>query len=90
MNLWHYPFWAKLACVTYGMFKPLLMHHLILDLVGINRAWLYKEPLVSVLQANAQLVQQGGCWTWNQKFMRGPGSILTVGNILLLDIVIFT
>ena len=26
------------------------------DLVGINRAWLYKEPKVSVLQANAKLV----------------------------------
>ena len=26
------------------------------DLRGINRAWLYKEPKVSVLQANVQLV----------------------------------
>ena len=26
------------------------------DLRGINRAWLYKEPKVSVLQANVKLV----------------------------------
>ena len=26
---------------------------------GINRAWLYKEPEVSVLQANVKLVQKG-------------------------------
>ena len=25
------------------------------DLVGINRAWLYEEPKVSIFQANAQL-----------------------------------
>ena len=28
------------------------------DLVRINRAWLYKDPEVSVLQANAKLVQR--------------------------------
>ena len=33
---------------------------------NINRAWLYKETKVSVLQANAKLVQKGECWTWNQ------------------------
>ena len=43
------------------------------------------EPKVSVLQVNAQLTQKGESWTWNQKFMRGPGSILTGGNILSLD-----
>ena len=47
------------------------------DLVRINR--------VSVLQANAKLVQKGECWTWNQRLIKGPGSILTEGNILLLD-----
>ena len=55
------------------------------DLVGINRAWLYKEPKVSVLQENAQLAQKGECWTWNQKSIRGQGSILTGGNILSPD-----
>ena len=44
-------------------------------LVGFNRAWLHKEPKVSVLQANAQLAQKGDCWTWNQRLIRGPGSI---------------
>ena len=44
------------------------------DLVRINKAWLYKELKVSVLQANAKLVQRGACWTWNQ---RSSGSILT-------------
>ena len=29
------------------------------DSDGINRAWLYKEPKVSVLQAHTQLVQKG-------------------------------
>ena len=37
------------------------------NLARINRAWLGKEPKVSVLQANAKLVQKGECWTWNQK-----------------------
>ena len=31
------------------------------DLVRINRAWLYNEPQVSDLQANAKLVQEGEC-----------------------------
>ena len=51
----------------------------------INTAWLYKEPEVSVLQANAQLSQKGECWTWNQRFMRGPGFIPTGINILSLE-----
>ena len=38
------------------------------DSVIINRAWLYKEPKDSVLQANVNLVQKGECWTWNQWF----------------------
>ena len=42
------------------------------DLVRINREWLYKQPKVSVLQANAKLVQKGECW--NQ---RSRGLILT-------------
>ena len=55
------------------------------DLVGINGAWLHKEPKVSVLQASAHLTQKGECWTWNQRLIIGPGSILTGGNILLLE-----
>ena len=42
-------------------------------------------PKVFVLQANAELVQKGECWTWNQRFMRGLGSIPSRGNILSLD-----
>ena len=37
------------------------------DSVRINRGWLCREPQVSVLQANAKLVQRGECWTWNQR-----------------------
>ena len=37
------------------------------NLVIINRAWLYKEPKLSVLQANARLAQKGEYWTWNQR-----------------------
>ena len=36
-------------------------------LVGFNRAWLYKQPKISVLQGNAKLVQNGECWIWNQR-----------------------
>ena len=43
---------------------------------------IYKEPKVSVLQANAQLTQKGECWTWN---LRSEGSILSGSNILSLD-----
>ena len=48
------------------------------DSVRFNRAWLYREPKVSVLQANNNLVQNGQCWTWKQGFMIGPGSILNI------------
>ena len=51
-------------------------------LVKINRAWLFKEPKVSLSQANAKLAQKEECWTWNQRFRC---SRLTGGNILLLD-----
>ena len=34
---------------------------------------------------NAKLVQKGECWTWNQRLIRGLGSILTGGHILLLE-----
>ena len=64
------------------------MYHLIFglnDLVRINRIWLHKEPKVSVLQANAKLVQRGECRTWNQRSNRGLGSIPIGGNILLLE-----
>ena len=53
-----------------------------LDLFRINSTWLYKEPKVSVLQGHAKLVQKGDCWVWNQN---ARGSILTGGNILLLE-----
>ena len=68
-------------------FLILISVHALLDifnldgLVGISRAWLYKEAKVPVLQANAHLAQKGECWTWNQKFIRGLYSILTGFNI---------
>ena len=75
------------------MFKLLLMHHVIFGIRWFSgnkfSTWLCKEPKVSVLQANAQLVQKGECWTLNQRFMRGLGSILTGGNILSLDFFCF-
>ena len=55
------------------------------DLVGINRAGLYKEPKVSVLQVNAQLAQKGESWTWGKRLIRGPGSVITGSNMLLLE-----
>ena len=39
-------------------FLRLLFTHHLDDLVKINRAWLHKEPKVSVLQANTKLVQK--------------------------------
>ena len=40
----------------------------------------YKDPKVSLLQTNALLAQKGYCFTWNQRLIRGPGSIPTEGN----------
>ena len=50
------------------------------DLVKVNRALLYKDLKVLVLQANGELAQMGAC-------MAGmcPGFNPTGGNILLLD-----
>ena len=77
-DLWfqvqHSPFWANLANATYENFCSCATSFLDLDdLVRINEACLYKEPEVSVLQANAKLAKKGECWTWNQ---RSRGSIL--------------
>ena len=52
------------------------------DLARINRAWLHKESKVSVVQAIAMLAMKTKCLTWNQ---RSSDSVLTGGNILLLD-----
>ena len=61
----HSPFWAKWACATFkGSLNFCSCINWFLDfeyLVGINRAWLYKEPKVSVLQANVHLAQKGEC-----------------------------
>ena len=68
--LWHVLLWRPLNfCLDFD------------DLVRINRAGIYKEPEVSVLQANVKLVQNGECWTWNQRLIRGLGSIRTGANI---------
>ena len=61
----HSHLWVSEACATEEIFKLLFMHHLTFGLGGtddlaiINRVWLYKEPQISVLQANAKLVQKG-------------------------------
>ena len=47
------------------------------------------EPKVSVLQANTQCAQIGEYWTWNQRLIRGLGSILTGGNIFVTGIFCF-
>ena len=52
------PFWACEACTTGEIFKVLFIHHLIFDLDELVRAWLYKDPKVSVLQANVKLFQE--------------------------------
>ena len=51
--------WATEAFATREIFKLLPMHHFIFGLWSfrINRAWLYKDPKVSVLQANASVAQ---------------------------------
>ena len=46
-------------------------------------------PKLSVLQAKVNLVQKGECWNLNQRLIRGSGSILNRGNILLLDFFCF-
>ena len=35
--------------------------------------------------AHEHLALKGECWTWNQRFMIGPVSIPTGGNILSLN-----
>ena len=35
--------------------------------------------------ADAKLAQKGECWTWNQRPIRGVGSVITGDNILLLN-----
>ena len=60
------------------------------DLVRVNTAWLYKQPKVSILQANAQLTQKGEWRTWDPRLIRSLGSILTWGNIFFLDFFVFT
>ena len=55
------------------------------DLVGINRAWLYKEPKVSILQAYAKLVQKGECSTWNQRLWEAWVPFPLWDNILSPD-----
>ena len=55
----HAPCYTNWALATWEIFKHLFMHHLIFaldDQVRINREWLYKDPKVSVLQANVKLV----------------------------------
>ena len=84
LHLWfkvqHSPFWANLACATWGSLNVCYCTTWFLDLdylVGINRAWLYKERKSSILQANAKLAKKRECWTWNQRLIRGLGSIPT-------------
>ena len=48
------------------------------DLVRINRAWLYKEPEVSVLKASIGLG------------VRGPGVEYSLGVTFLLEYFVFT
>ena len=70
--------------IWYVLFRRSLNFCSCTTLLRINKAWLHKEPKISVLQANAKLVQKGECWTWNQRLIRGPGSIPTGCNIWLL------
>ena len=55
------------------------------DLSRINRAWLYKDPKVLALQANGKLVQKR---VLNLE-TKVSGSILTGGNIMLLEFFCF-
>ena len=84
LHLWfkvqHSPLWANLACATWGSLNVCYCTTWFLDLdylVGINRARLYKERKSSILQANAKLAKKRECWTWNQRLIRGLGSIPT-------------
>ena len=64
INLWfqvqYSTFWANLACATLNFCSCTTWFLDLDDLVEINKAWLYKEPNISVLQAN---VQKEECWT---------------------------
>ena len=45
----------------------------------------HEQKFKDLQVAHARLAQKGECWTWNQRLIRGPGSILTGGIILLLE-----
>ena len=60
IDLWfqvqHSPFWANLVCATLNFCSCTTLFFDLDDLVRIYRAWLCKEPKVSVLQVNASKV----------------------------------
>ena len=52
--IWHVLFWISLNFCSHTTWSLDLD-----DLDIINRAWVYKEPKVSVLQADTKLVKKG-------------------------------
>ena len=84
INLWfqvkHYPFWTNLsfACKIETL-GSLYSHALLIPTKHPSPEikWCINRSLMISQAANDKLVQKGECWIWNQRLIRGPGSILT-------------
>ena len=92
INLWfqvkHSPFWTNLSFVCKTETLGSLYSHALLiptKYPSPEIKWCINRSLKIFQAANDKLVQKGECWTWNQRLIRGPGSILTGSNILLLE-----
>ena len=85
LNCWfqvqHSPFWTNLAfaCKTETLG---CVYSRALDSNQVQKnQWFMNKSLKISQVANARLTQKGECWTWNQRLIRSPGSILTGSNI---------
>ena len=51
---------------------------------------IHEQELKDTLIRTCPISLEVQCWTWNQRFIRGLGSIPTRGNILPLDFFLFS
>ena len=83
MSLWfqiqHYPFWANwvFACNTETLESLYSSTLLILTYTSKSKIQVVHEHKFKDPLAHVRLAQKRQCWTWNQKLIRGLGSIPT-------------
>ena len=85
INLWfqvqHSPFWPNVARATQEIIKLLFMHHLIFGLRWFNRAWIYKDPKVSVLQTNVTFIERFVHFLHFKLMSQEPMSLISSGML---------